>query len=1475
MRKKYLLALLLSPIATMFLASPAFAADPPKTEYDRAMEAIKEGSYYITTTTETGEKYYLDASGYLTDVEEFACSFKVSKSTGGALYNEGLLIDPGTGQHFSNTKLEGDKAVLNPGNIVLNDAGQNRNDWERQVPFMNEEGLIAIRASNVAYGESGWNDAGRVFWTYEIDEEGGYATPCYSYEPAYVWTFEVPPTSAQVLAILNGIYDTYADYAYDPETMNIGTEPGQCADVESYEAFAALMVQVEEYLYGDISDLTVEDAEALQKQIEELYDKIRESVVPCSLPNGDGYYRIIANNRYVSQNSETGFADKAIAASYDKAHEGKAVYATIQRDRANFLWKLEQVGDSIIMQNAGLGTFVSYSSVAANRVNLTDAEDDRAALVFNYAGTEEVVSNTEPGAVKDIIYIRLASSKYLDGKFFHQLGHGNQDAATPSGRGGTDSGVENELSFWVGTFEMGGDKGTSEWYLEYVSDEEAKAIMGSFDDDKEHDQLVELNNALRAEVLEALTTAKDPIMTPLITSADQLSSQYSQNDWGGADGGNLSDGVTIDGNKETYWHSVWSNGSVPDQHHYIVIADMDKMVGDCQLYFAWRAAGQDLPTKLIFQGSDDPDADDEAWTDILELPLQGAASGAEYTSPVFNVEQAYPYVRVAASDCYPSFRGYWHVAELQIYSISENPNSQFSALGDVAVALEETYNQNVAISDEDITREAYEALLNAYNAFLDGMVDPTELRNALATYANVTKGVIEGDEPGQWTDTSIASQYDELYAEIQAYDQAGRYSAAQSHKYAIMLKTMQKSVLEKANGINTDTWYRFMYPTEEMYDAYGIDKSGGNAKAGYADEAYQYNWGNYVVAAEKVYENVENEEGAVTKTLISLEALGAEDIREDYGMYFVNDELIEDKDASLFRFIEHETDGANYTALLTEVKENMALALDLSTSYTRGEALITDAAQISSNATSTAEGTIAALIDGNTATYWHSDYAKQVLEPHYLQVALNEPVSGYIEVYIARRNVANGHIIRMYVQGSNDAENWTNIGYIETPYTNATTPATSQPIDLDGTYSYLRFTLTNRYGNATEFDPFAVIASADDYDKTWSYCHASEFQIYPLTPKAEPTASGNILQQAYNAANKVVLKDATAEDVAAAATGYKGFKDEFNATEGKSVLPNGADKAPASYAIQNKATGLFINARAANNNEVLFKAIPTYFTYQAIGFDRNLLHGKNIDGTDITYLHAQNADHRLVTWNATAVSSNSALVLRSAEKVEEPETFTFFRDIKPGQIYTWCSAVSVTRVDGEGTAYTCLGSYFDDDSQQFLALKELGETIAAGQPAFYIYDDTLYYDAESDDAVPMQFSMPGKPDFVDQAENVNGLAGSLVSRSLLAHEIYFSGNHAVCVGATGTTLYAPCVTLDVTTCPVIDEGDDYDFSIYLGGAADQADGIDVATVVEKVSQRGNVYSMDGKLLRTGATLNSLKSLGKGMYILNGVKVAVK
>jgi hypothetical protein len=192
MRKRYLFLLTLL-LTTMFSPGNVFAEDPPQSEYEAAMASITDGSYYIVTEV-NGTKWYITQGGSLTDDKEVAYLFAISKVSGGALYYVGLNIDPGNNQHFSNTTLSNDLAVLHPDpKVFRQDGSNNRNDWERQVPFMNEEGLIAIRSCNTAYGTSSWSDAGRAFWTYDIaDPEIGIPEPCYSYDPAYVWKFELP-----------------------------------------------------------------------------------------------------------------------------------------------------------------------------------------------------------------------------------------------------------------------------------------------------------------------------------------------------------------------------------------------------------------------------------------------------------------------------------------------------------------------------------------------------------------------------------------------------------------------------------------------------------------------------------------------------------------------------------------------------------------------------------------------------------------------------------------------------------------------------------------------------------------------------------------------------------------------------------------------------------------------------------------------------------------------------------------------------------------------------------------------------------------------------------------------------------------------------------------------------------------------------------------------------------------------------------
>ncbi len=1473
-------------------------------EYEAALAAIQDnGNYYITTDVE-GTKYYLDQSGYLTDDKSTASIFNLKKKSGGSFKTYGFQVIK-DGSYFSNPE-SGSYANDSITDTHLHTSTRGDATWETQVFFLNDEGKYAIRACNCSYAASSWNHVGSSFWT----TIGDIAT--YEYDPQYIWELEEPADIEKILAVLNSIYEKYNEQVWDSgdgETMNMGTGPGQHSDFDAWQEFYMLIQQVDEYvtLYGDpeydpSSDpdvITYEEAQEMGTLADSLYQKILDSEVSYTLfdTEGNGYYRIIAHNRYKSTIDPSGFVDKAIAASYDKNHVNRIVYSTLDRSKAHFLWKLTQSedGDSILMQNAGMNTYISIASRTEGGLVTTADETQAGYVIFDYAyGEPQYVEPDGIGEDKDIICIRFAQDPRNGEKYFHQNGHGSvNDTSSPWGNYSTDSGQEQNMAFWRRTWDYGterSDFNTSEWFLEYVPEDEAEQLIADFEMILNHDVLVAKNNELRAQVLETLTLAKDVIRTKLITSASQMSSPYSHNDQAGNkdDGGDL--GVLIDGDASTYWHSAWQNS--PEGQHYIELTGMEDMVGDCEFYLRERAgAGNDRPKQFLLKGSDNLENADEDWVEMATIDIPNFAAGAESTVPFF-VETAYPYVRVVGVDCDPTYRTFWHAAELQIITVRDNPNSQFAQLGEVAETLDETYNANIATADEDITPEIYQALLDAYNTFLNsGLVDPAELRAALATYAKATAGVVQGSEPGQWMDDGIADSFNKLYSEADAYDKAGKYDAAQVHKYSVMLKAMQMSVMEKANGITTDKWYRIMVPTEEMYDAYGFSKEGVDKTSLREDQATIC--GTFVTTAKEVTEEetVVEEGVETTKNVTHLEAISGEDSRESDRLFFMADDEIDDKDFSMFRFVESEPIAVDYTSLLSDVKENMTMALDMSQTYTRGEKLITDASQLSSNASDKSEGLhIENLVDGNTNTYWHSDYHKEVLAPGYIQVALNEPTSGLIQVYMARRSGAtNGHVTRMFVQGSTDAETWSNVGYIELPFVDYNTPATSQPIDLGGTYSYLRFTMTNRYGSdggGIEYNPFEVIISADQYSVAggWSYFHASEFQIYPVTVKGQLSASAQALQDAYTAANKVLLKDATAEDITAAAQAYRAFRTEFNTAEGMDVLPYGEDKAQPVYALQNKATGLFVFVDGTGSKDNIYlKTIPSLVTWKALGYQRSLFTVSNLKGESQNYLHAGESNRRFCTWSTTEPTTNSGLVACKADvEYEAPAEFTFVKNVKPGRIVDWCHSVSLTAVDApdDASAYTVVGQYTEGEGEEietFLALKAV-ETIEAGQPALFIYGDTTSYNAEDEYVEPIKFKVPGNGELAIKGTTENGLIGTLVTQSFGPGTIYFNANYAADVKTGYVVNVTPCsAVLDISLCPVIDPYDEFDFCISLGkAAADAADGVkDVTSAVDKISQKGNVYSMDGRLLKTGATLNSLKTLGKGMYILNGVKVLVK
>lgn len=142
------------------------------------------------------------------------------------------------------------------------------------------------------------------------------------------------------------------------------------------------------------------------------------------------------------------------------------------------------------------------------------------------------------------------------------------------------------------------------------------------------------------------------------------------------------------------------------------------------------------------------------------------------------------------------------------------------------------------------------------------------------------------------------------------------------------------------------------------------------------------------------------------------------------------------------------------------------------------EWLIKSGAQLSSNATSALEPEpFSNLIDGDSTTYWHSDYndatyTSTVTEPHYLQVDLGTPLTlnddEDIVIYTRRRSgVAHAHPTTLRIEGSNDGTSWAPVAHAYFVYRGPRTEEYSSRIHPSASYRYFRFTVTANNSRTT------------------------------------------------------------------------------------------------------------------------------------------------------------------------------------------------------------------------------------------------------------------------------------------------------------------------------------------------------------------------------------------------------------------------
>lgn len=318
----------------------------------------------------------------------------------------------------------------------------------------------------------------------------------------------------------------------------------------------------------------------------------------------------------------------------------------------------------------------------------------------------------------------------------------------------------------------------------------------------------------------------------------------------------------------------------------------------------------------------------------------------------------------------------------------------------------------------------------------------------------------------------------------------------------------------------------------------------------------------------------------------------------------------------------------------------------------------------------------------------------------------------------------------------------------------------------------------------------------------------------------------------------------------------------------------------SALAIQNKATGLFIG------NNIKLSVHPALFEQVISGYGQNAFFIKSIQGKEISPLHLAQSQTVLTAWGnksgagwTDADGRRGSFFVEEAEDIAADYTFGDFKiSFTPGDIYGRCFPVPIKVKDpSQGDVWTVAGiertpGSSDANEEVKITLAMITDpVIAAGRPFLYVAAGE-YYEDEPDEAVPSDFSFTF--DLVNQPQTNDYLKGVFDSRTINEKFIVVGYGHdqkALAFKDKGNSVEDNKVYITDTdpeageftrNAKLIIEFDD-----------DLDDGIN--TVLEKVTKRGGVYTLDGRLISKSGNISNLKNAQPGIYIVNGVKVVVK
>ena len=320
------------------------------------------------------------------------------------------------------------------------------------------------------------------------------------------------------------------------------------------------------------------------------------------------------------------------------------------------------------------------------------------------------------------------------------------------------------------------------------------------------------------------------------------------------------------------------------------------------------------------------------------------------------------------------------------------------------------------------------------------------------------------------------------------------------------------------------------------------------------------------------------------------------------------------------------------------------------------------------------------------------------------------------------------------------------------------------------------------------------------------------------------------------------------------------------------------------YAIQNKATGLFLT-RPTTGGDVRLGIYPALYKQEAFGWGQNSFFSKSIQNTALPPMHLARGLNILTQWGGNTSGWGEYDNHRGGFYVEEVADVAadyaygdFKMKFKAGDIYSRCYAVPVTFKNADqATLWTVNSLERTPDAEgttetvKVTLAKITDLNVPAGRPFFIVAAGEYDPDAEDEDPVYVDASF--KLNLITEPQTANYLKGVFDGGAIQQKFLTAGVGHA----EEALAFYDKGTTLADNRAYIVDTDEEAGSffrkaTIEIEFNASLEDGIQ--TAVKNVSRMGGIYTIDGRFVGNG-NLNTISNMPKGAYIINGTKVIVK